>query len=65
MQSIQDKKRNFLKEACACDEEMRKVRKEINEREARNLELAEKSSNSRMAAEDLEEKLRGLQAGEE
>ena len=59
MQSLQDEKRNFLKDACACDEEMRKVREEVNEREARFLELAEKSSNSRMAAEDCEEELGG------
>ena len=46
MQSIQDKKRNLLKEACACDAEMREVREEINEREECYLELAEKSSNN-------------------
>ena len=28
MQSLQDKKRNFHKDACACDEEMRKVRED-------------------------------------
>ena len=64
MQSLQDKQRIFLKDACACDEEMRKVEVEINERETRCLELAE-TSNGRMAAEDLEEELRSLQAGEE
>ena len=42
MQSIQDKKRHLLKEACPCDEEMRKVRQGVNETEARYLELAEK-----------------------
>ena len=65
MQSLQEKKRHLLKEACVCDEEMRKVREEISERKARYLELAEKSSNGRLAAEDLTEELRGLQAGEE
>ena len=40
MQGIKDKKRNLLKEACACDAEMREVREEINEREERYLELA-------------------------
>ena len=43
-------KKNYLKDACACDEEMVKVRDEINEREARILELAQKSSNCRMEA---------------
>ena len=64
MQSIQDKTRNLLKEAGAHDEEMRKVREEMNAREARHLELANKSNNNRMAAEDLEEELRGLQVEE-
>ena len=60
MQSIQDRKRNLLEEAGACEEEMRKVRDEINEREARYLQQSNKSTNNRMAAEDLEEELRGL-----
>ena len=34
MHSIQDKKRKLLKEAGACEEEMRKVKEEIDEREA-------------------------------
>ena len=53
------------KDACACDAEMGKMTNEINEREARFLELAQKSSNCRMAGDDLEEKIRDLQAGEE
>ena len=67
MQSLQDKKKkkNYLKDACACDEEVRKVRDEINETEARFLELVEKSSNCRIAADCLEEGMKGLQAGEE
>ena len=52
-----------LKEAGACKEEMRKVREEINEREARYLQLSKKSTNNRMAAADLEKELRGLHAG--
>ena len=56
MPSIQDKKRNLLKEACACDEEMRKVGEEISEREARYLELSNKSTNNRMAVEEGGEK---------
>ena len=51
-QVIQDKKRNLLKEACACDEEMRKVGEEISERESRYLELSNKSTNNRMAVEE-------------
>ena len=65
MQSLQDKKRHFLKDACACDDEMRKVRDEMEERQARFLALSEKSGNCRMAADDLEEEIEGLQAGEE
>ena len=65
LQILQDKKRKILKDACVCDEEMRKVRGEMNEREARFLELSEKSSNCRMGADDLEEETKGLQAGEE
>ena len=45
MQSLQHKKRDVLKDACSCDDEMRKVRNEINEREARFLELAEESGS--------------------
>ena len=55
MQSIQDKEGHLLKEAGACDEDNAKIREEINEREAHHLELANKSDNNRMAAEDLEE----------
>ena len=55
----------MLQEAGACGEEMRKVREKINERDLRFLELAERSNNNRMAAEGLEEEIRGLQAGEE
>ena len=51
MQSLENERRNFIKDACACDEEMRKVREEINEIEARYLELVEKSSNSRKEEE--------------
>ena len=57
MQSVKDKKRNLLREAGTCEEEMRKVREEINEREARYLQLSNKSTNNRTAAEDLEEEL--------
>ena len=56
MPSIQDKKRKLLKEACACDKEMRKVGEEISEREARYLELSNKSTNNQMALEEGGEK---------
>ena len=64
IQSIQDKKRKMLKEAVAAEEEVRKVREEINEKEARNLHLSNGSSGNRMTAEGLAEELQGLQAGE-
>ena len=63
IQSIQDKKRNMFKEAVAAEEGMRRVREEIVEREARYWQLSDKASGNRMAAEELEEKLRVLQAG--
>ena len=52
LQSLQDKKRHFLKEACACEEEMRKVSEEFRRKE-------------RMAADNLEDEIKILQAGEE
>ena len=58
-------RQNLLKDAVAAEEEMRKVREEIDFREARCLQLSNKSSGNRMAAEDVEEELWGLQAGEE
>ena len=45
MLSTQDKKRNLLKEAGACEEEMRK--------EARYLQLSNELTSNRMTAEDL------------
>ena len=35
LQSLQDKKRNYLKDACACEEEIQKLREEMEERQAR------------------------------
>ena len=64
LQSLQDKKRNCFKDACACEEEMRKLSEEMEERQARFLALSEKSGNCRMAADDLEEEIKDLQAGE-
>ena len=63
LQSLQDKKRSFLKEACASEEEMRKVIEEVEERSVRFAALSEKSGNCRMAADDLEDELQILQAG--
>ena len=63
--SIQDEKRNMQKESVAADKEMRKVREEIIQREERFLLLSKNVESNRMATAELEEKLRGLQAGEE
>ena len=65
LQSLQDKKRSFLKEACACGEEMRKIIEEVEERSVRFAALSEKSGNCRMAADDLEDEIQILHAGEE
>ena len=65
MHSIQDKKRNMLMETVAAEEEMRKVRAEINEREERIHQLSRKVDSNRMATAELEAELRGLKAGEE
>ena len=65
IQCIQDKKRNMLKETFAAEEEMRKVREEINEREDRFQQLSRKVDGRRMATAELEDELRGLQAGED
>ena len=47
LQSLQDKKRNYIKEACACEEEMRNVFEEVEERRVRLETLSEKSGNCR------------------
>ena len=65
LQSLQDKKRNDLKEACACEEEMQKISEEMKERQASFQALSEKAGNCRMAADDLEAEVKDLQAGEE
>ena len=65
LQSLQDKKRNYLKDACACEEEMQKLSEEMEERQARVQALSEKLGNCRMAADGLEEDTKDLQAGEE
>ena len=65
LHSLQDNKKKCLKDAGMCEEEMEKVRDEIAEREAHFQELAQKSRNFQMAADDLEEEIRVLQAGEE
>ena len=65
LQSLQDKKNRCLKDAGTGDEEMEKISDEITEREAHFQELAQKSRNFRMAADDLEAEIRVLQAGEE
>ena len=63
LQSLQDKKSSFLKEACACEGEMRKVSEEVEERSVHFAALSEKSGNCRMAADDLEDEIQILHAG--
>ena len=69
MQSLQDKRRNHLQIACACEEEMQMFSKEMEERKAifetRIRALSEKSGDRRMAADELEVEIQALQAGEE
>ena len=60
---MQDKKRNYLKDASACEEEMRKVSEEMEEKKVGFLDLSEKSRNCRMPADDLEVEIKDLQAG--
>ena len=65
LQGPQDKNKKCLKDAGMCDEEMEKVRDEITGREAHFQELAQKSRNFRLTADDLEEEIRVLPAGED
>ena len=55
MQSIQDNKRNMHKESVAAEEEMRKVREVIRQREERFLQLSKKVESNRVATAELEE----------
>ena len=64
MQSLQDKKVSCSRKLVRARKRCQKL-EEINEREARYLQLSNKSSNNWMAAEDLEGELRGVKAGEE
>ena len=69
LQSLQDKQRNHLKNAGACEAEMQMLSKEMEERKAlfetRIRAPSEKSGDSGKAAEDLEVEIQALQAGEE
>ena len=69
LQSLQDKQRNHLKNACECEEEMKVRSREMEERKAifetRVRALSEKSGDSRKAADDLEVEVQALQAGED
>ena len=69
LQSLQDKQRNHLKNACECEEEMQMLSKEMEERKAifetRVRALSEQSGDSRKAADDLEVEIQALQAGGE
>ena len=57
LQSLQDKNRNFHKEACACEEEMRKVGEEVEEKWVRFEALCKTLGNRWMAADDLEDEI--------
>ena len=59
LSSLQDKKRNFLKEACACEEVMRKVSDEEEETRVGFATLPENFGNCRIA-DDLEGSNQGL-----
>ena len=63
LQSLQEKKRHFFKEAC--EEEMWKVNEEVEERRVRFEALSERSGSCRRTAVDLEDEIEILQAGEE
>ena len=69
LQSLQDKKRNYLNDTCTCEEEMRKLSADMEERQAhfqaRFQALSEKSGNCRRAAGDLEEDIQTLQERKE
>ena len=65
LQSLQDKKKHHLKEACASEEEMQKLDEEMAKMRARFQALSEKSGESRRAASEVEEEVRISQAGEE
>ena len=43
--SLHDEKRNYIKEACACEEEMWKVNEEVEEKRVLLEALSEKSGN--------------------
>ena len=69
LQGLQDKQKNHFKNACACEEEVRMLNEEMEERKAlyetRFRALSEKSGDSRKVAAELEVEIHALQAGEE
>ena len=68
LQSLQDKKKKYLKDAGGCEEGMRMLHEENEERQARFQArcqtLSEKSGNFRKEADILEEEIQALQAEE-
>ena len=61
LQRLQDKNRNYFKDV---KKRCERSEKKLIKREARFLALSDKSGNCRMAADDLEEEVKDLQAGE-
>ena len=65
LQSLQDKIKHYLKEACAIKEETQRIDEDVPKLRARFQALLEKSGESQRAASEVEEEIRILQAGEE
>ena len=65
MQIIQDKRRNMQKERVAAQEEMRKIRDEIDRNEERFPQLSDKLDKIKMVYAEMAVELQGLQAGRE
>ena len=65
LQSLQDNKKKYFKDAGDCDEEMRMLHEENEERQARFQKLSETWCISQKEAEILEDEIQALQAGEE
>ena len=64
IQNIQDKRRNSQKDSTAAEEEMRKIREEIDCKE-RFRHLSDKVDKYRMVDAEMAAELQGLQAGKE
>ena len=65
IQGIQDKRRNMQKESAAAQQEMRKIREEIDRNEERFRQQSHKVDKNKMVDADMAAEIQGLQAGEE